>query len=173
MSEMLKTSDEIVLFGRMVEDMAMTTGTGAARTVDQSQRIIRVYGLTFDAVYYEMTAPVMFVVGEEGKDIDTVAVPGPNPKQVKFYNSLKVWTVKKDGDAARLDIETGKYEDVLLAGLDDGAGGAVSGARVSGARVAGARVSGARVSGARVSGARVSGARVSGARVSGARVSDD
>ena len=177
MSETLRTSDEIVLFGRVVEDMAMTTGTGAARTIDQGQRIIRCYAATFDCVCYELTAPVLFVVDGDGADLNTIKVPGPDPKQVEFVKSLKAWTVKKDDSAARLDIETGKYEEVLLADLDDSggsmSGARVSGARVSGARVSGARVSGARVSGARVSGARVSGARVSGARVSGARVSDD
>ena len=172
MSETLKTSEEVVLFGRNVEDMAITTGAGAARTIDVNERIIRVYGVTFDSVYYEMTAPVMFVVKGDGEDLQNVPVPGPNPKQAAFYATLKAWVVNKDHEAIRLDVETGKYEDVLLAGLDDGSS-PMSGARVSGARVSGARVAGARVSGARVSGARVSGARVSGARVSGARVSDD
>lgn len=170
MSEKLRSSEEMVLFGRMVEDMAMTTGEGADRKIDIANRIIRVYGVTFDAVYYELTAPVLFVVAGDGQDLNTVKVPGPDPKQVEFVKSLKVWTVNKDDASARLDVETGKYEETLLADLDD-SGGSVSGARVSGARVSGARVSGARVSGARVSGARVSGARVSGARVSGARVS--
>ncbi|MEM1300127.1 MAG: pentapeptide repeat-containing protein [Pseudomonadota bacterium] len=189
MAETLNTSRKIVLFGRVVEDMAIlkmnsqgqpetvtsTDSSGASvqtNVVDRNSRFIRCYGWNFENMYFEMVSPVLFVVEGPGADPTTVPVIGPDPKQAALYTDLLAWTVDMDTQTNRLDLDSGKFEEVLLADVGDGGGG-VSGARVSGARVSGARVSGARVSGARVSGARVSGARVSGARVSGARVSDD
>ncbi|WP_299402098.1 pentapeptide repeat-containing protein [uncultured Roseobacter sp.] len=124
----------------------------------EGKQFARIYGFTYDGAYYEIPTPVLFTVKDDGVDADTVAVPGPNPKNAKFFASLKAWTVKQTEETVRLDVDQGKFEDVLLGMVGgDGAAG-VSGARVSGARVSGARVSGARVSGARVSGARISGA---------------
>lgn len=159
LSETLKTSEEIVLFGRKVTDLTVKNSddTPAAK----KNIAARIYGFTFDGVYYEMLGPVLFVVEGPGVDADKVPVPGPNPRDEKYYESLMAWTVNKDEETIRLDVDTGKFQSVLLDTMGDGSG-SVSGARVSGARVSGARVSGARVSGARVSGARVSGARISG-----------
>jgi hypothetical protein len=180
MTETLRTSEEIVLFGRVVSDVAVTamvppaSGTGDPQlTINKAKKIARIYGWSYDGTYYEMLGPVLFIVDGDGKDAEDVPVVGPNPKFEKFVESLRAWTVNKDDETFRMDVDSGKYEDILLADVGDGNGGGMSGARVSGARVAGARVSGARVSGARVSGARVSGARVSGARVSGARIDGD
>ncbi|MEM8840165.1 MAG: pentapeptide repeat-containing protein [Pseudomonadota bacterium] len=168
MSETLYTSEEVVLFGRVVTDIAVTeqvaAQAGGTPTVGfhRTKRLVRVYGFTFDGIYYEMTTPILYMVDKPGVSIDKVAVPGPNPLQAEFVKHLKAWTVNRNDRTIRLDVESGRFEQVLLDVLNDGGGGGVSGARVSGARVSGARVSGARVSGARVSGARVSGARVSG-----------
>lgn len=160
----MKTSEEIVLFGRVVTDLWIA---GKDPKVDnQDPRFARIYGFSFDGAYYDMLSPVLFEVNGKGNPAQTCNAPGPGQDQKEFLESLQVWTVNMNNKSIRLDIETGKFEHLLLAGMGDGGGGGVSGARVSGARVSGARVSGARVSGARVSGARVSGARVSGARIS-------
>ena len=150
--ETLTTSDKIVLFGRKVDDLDITD-TAA------SEIFARVYGFTYDGVYVELLSPVLFLVNGEGEEAKDVAVPGPNPRDKEFFASLRAWTVHRTDNTVRLDVDTGKYEHVLLDAMSDGGGMGVSGARVSGARVSGARVSGARVSGARVSGARISGAR--------------
>ncbi len=150
--EKLRTSDEIVLFGRKVDDLDVT---GESST----ERFARVYGFTYDGVYVELLTPVLFLVHDDGEKADDVAVPGPNPRDKEFFKSLRAWTVHRTDNTVRLDVDSGKFEHVLLDAAGDGGGMGVSGARVSGARVSGARVSGARVSGARVSGARISGAR--------------
>ncbi|MBW4707381.1 pentapeptide repeat-containing protein [Roseobacter sp. YSTF-M11] len=160
MSESLYASASIVLFGREVDDLAVIKkGLSTATTFSkEDKQFARIYGFTYDGVYYEIPTPVLFMVKGKGKKASTIDLPGPNPKEAKFFASLLAWEVKQSEDTVRLDVDQGKFQDMLLSMLGDGVSG-VSGARVSGARVSGARVSGARVSGARVSGARISGAR--------------
>ncbi|WP_299967417.1 pentapeptide repeat-containing protein [uncultured Roseobacter sp.] len=157
MKETLFSSTSIVLFGRHVDDLSVGSGSDTAAKKPDGQ-FARIYGFTYDGIYFEIPAPVLMMVKGAGVKCDTVPVPGPNPRDKKFYAELKAWIVKRDDETVRLDVEQGKFEDVLLSVGMDGVVG-VSGARVSGARVSGARVSGARISGARVSGARISGAR--------------
>ncbi|WP_187428929.1 hypothetical protein ROLI_036400 [Roseobacter fucihabitans] len=162
MSESLFESTSIVLFGREVDDLAIIKkGISTATTFSkETNQFARIYGFTYDATYFEIPTPVLFMMSTKGVKASTVDVPGPNPKEKKFFESLLAWTVKQTDKTVRLDVDQGKFEDVLLSMmLGEGGGPGVSGARVSGARVSGARVSGARVSGARVSGARISGAR--------------
>ncbi|MGZ2257232.1 hypothetical protein [Roseobacter sp. A03A-229] len=158
MNESIYTSSEIVLFGRLVDDLTIGSSDDTDATAHKpGRKFARIYGFTFDGVYTELGSPVLFMVSDAHKEAKEVPVPGPNPRNTKFYSELKAWIVDKSAETVRLDVDQGKYEDVLLAGAAEAMGG-VSGARVSGARVSGARVSGARVSGARVSGARISGA---------------
>ncbi|MFD2740549.1 hypothetical protein ACFSUD_13255 [Sulfitobacter aestuarii] len=178
MSEKLDTSSEIVIFGRVVEDLSVkgatgTTTTGTAADAGDTgdgtageagssahapdRQFVRAYGFSFDGIYYEVPTPVLFLLKGAGIAADKADVPGPNPRNKEFFAQLKAWRVRRSDDTVRLDVDSGKFEHLLLD--PGGEGAAVSGARVSGARVSGARVSGARVSGARVSGARVSGAR--------------
>ncbi|MDD9908466.1 MAG: pentapeptide repeat-containing protein [Ahrensia sp.] len=166
MKETLSSHTDVVLFGKLVEDLTIKT-----KEKTDKPGFARIYGFSYGGAYYEMAVPVLFLVHGNGTAATQAAVPGPGlDDDDPFYKSLKVWTYDQAEQTMRLDMDSGTFEQLLLA--DDGEGGpGLSGARVSGARVAGARVSGARVAGARVSGARVSGARVSGARVSGARVS--
>ncbi|WP_298842966.1 pentapeptide repeat-containing protein [uncultured Roseobacter sp.] len=163
--ETLASSASIVLFGRLVDDLSVVKTHDGKREedIDQNQPA-RIYGATYDGVYIDMVTPVLFMVdAEKSYDPKTVPVPGPSTKNHAFYNDLSAWVVQRTDKTVRLDVDEGKFEDLLLElGGEDLTG--ISGARVSGARVSGARVSGARVSGARVSGARVSGARISGAR---------
>ncbi len=137
--ETLKTSDEIVLFGRKVDDLDITDTSA-------SEIFARVYGFTYDAVYVELLTPVLFLVDGEGEDASKATVPGPDPRNTGFIGSLKIWTVKRTDKTIRLDVDNGRFERVLLESAGDAGGGAssVSGARVSGARVSGARISGAR-----------------------------
>lgn len=159
MKESLYTSATIVLFGREVNDLAVVSADRPDQVLSKTEgQFARIYGFSYDGAYFEIPTPVLFMVKGKGKSPDEVPVPGPNPRDKKFYADLRAWDVKQSEDTVRLDVDQGKFEDVLLAMSADGASG-VSGARVSGARVSGARVAGARVSGARISGARISGAR--------------
>jgi len=161
--ETLYTSEMIVLFGRLVDDLAVVkpdaTDQGRWKDDKGAAQPARIYGATYDGVYVELVTPVLFMVKEaQAVPAKDVPVPGPNPRDKAFVDSLSAWVVKRTDKTVRLDVDQGKFEDLLLElGGEDMTG--VSGARVSGARVSGARVSGARVSGARVSGARLSGAR--------------
>jgi hypothetical protein len=201
MPETLLSASNIVLFGRVVEDLTISAPAGnkvhspavatakgsgsdlesqltrtehgdhSAKGKETLARFARIYGFSYEGAYFEVGVPVLFLVHGEGFALSDMKVPGPDPDDEPFYKDLRAWSYDRRDETMRLDIDSGSFEDVLLSTIGGDGGPGVSGARVSGARVAGARVSGARVAGARVSGARVSGARVSGARVSGARVS--
>ncbi len=165
MPEKLNSHGQVVLFGKLVDDL--TIGTPPSTITEDTQTIARIYGYSFGGTYFELAGPVLFSVHGEGASVSTAQVPGPElDDDDPFYKSLKVWTYDHFAQTTRMDVESGTFEQLLLSDGGDGGPG-VSGARVSGARVSGARVSGARVSGARVSGARISGARLSGARDAG------
>ena len=157
MKESIHSSATIVIFGRVVDDLQVSS-SAEDKKAKRDPKFARAYGFTFDGTYLELTSPVLFLVDGNGEEADDIELPGPNPRDKKFYENLRAWTVKRTDETIRLDVDSGRFETLLPdSGGDGGAG--VSGARVSGARVSGARVSGARVSGARVSGARISGAR--------------
>ncbi|MCP4316188.1 MAG: hypothetical protein GY789_09260 [Hyphomicrobiales bacterium] len=194
MPETLLSASNIVLFGRVVEDItiaapkgnkshnpsvAMSKGTlsGLQRQLmrielgevtasgrESLARFARIYGFSYEGAYFEVGVPVLFLVHGDGVAPGDIKVPGPDPEDKNFYNELRAWSYDRSDETMRLDIDSGTFEQTLLSTIGGDGGPGVSGARVSGARVSGARVSGARVSGARVSGARVSGARISGAR---------
>ncbi|MEO0328960.1 MAG: pentapeptide repeat-containing protein [Pseudomonadota bacterium] len=158
MSETLKSHAEIVLFGKVVEDLLVSSENKPRKNNDNDAVVARIYGFSYGGAYYEMDGPTLFVVGGEGKNAMDADVAGPGlDDDDKFYASLKTWTYGQHERSTRMDVESGTFEQLLLQGGGDGGG--MSGARVSGARVSGARVSGARISGARLSGARLSGAR--------------
>ena len=153
--ESLGSAASIVLFGRLVDDLAVVKTHDGKRSEDVDlNQPARIYGATYDGVFVEMATPVLFMVdAEKSYDPSTVPVPGPSTKNKAFYDSLSAWVVQRSDKTVRLDVDEGKFEDLMLElGGEDLTG--ISGARVSGARVSGARVSGARVSGARISGAR-------------------
>lgn len=162
MSEKLQNLTEVVLFGKIVEDLEIDSGKKSR----DKPKLARIYGFSYDGSYYEMAATTMIVVHGNGTPASSAQVAGPTSGGEKFLKSLNTWEYDLTSPSMRLDVSTGSIEDLLMGDSGDGGPG-MSGARVSGARVSGARVSGARVAGARVSGARVAGARVSGARVSG------
>ena len=165
MSEKLSTHSEVVLFGKIVEDLGIKgQKNSAAKDKAAFMSSARIYGYSFAREYFEMAGPTLFVVKGPGVKATTVEVPGPGlDDDDPFYKSLYAWVAEKSEQTRRLDMDSGTWEEILLTDPVDGGSG-MSGARVSGARVSGARVSGARLSGARVSGARISGARLSGAR---------
>lgn len=155
MNESIYTSAYIVLFGRLVDDLSITSTAQA--TADHShadKQFARIYGFSHDGAYYEIPTPVLFLVKGPGEKAEDMPVPGPNPRDKKFVADLCAWKVARTDDTVRLDVEQGKYQDILLDIGIEGAGTGVSGAKVSGAKVSGAKVSGAKVSGARISGAR-------------------
>ena len=189
MPETLISASTIYLFGLTVTDLGILNqphipappALGAnnflnAQLGAANASIARIYGFSYEGIYYDLPRPALFLVHGAGQ-LASEARPGAgqNPRlrrapretsqtgiaaaDFDFADELRVWAYERSDHTIRLDVETGMFEDVLLAPFFGGDGGGVSGARVSGARVSGARVSGARVSGARVSGARLSGGR--------------
>ncbi|MEM1288709.1 MAG: pentapeptide repeat-containing protein [Pseudomonadota bacterium] len=163
MTEKLQAQADVVLFGKLVEDVTIKAPAKTAPA--DKPGFARIYGFSFGGAYYEMGSATLMLVHGPGDAATGVAVPGPGlDDDDPFYKSLMCWTYAKSTQTTRLDVDSGTFEEVLLSEAAAEGGMGMSGARVSGARVSGARVSGARVSGARVSGARISGARLSGAR---------
>lgn len=137
-----------------------------------SPRFARIYGFSYEGAYYDLPTPTLFLVHGDGveasKAIKVKEIPGGEslaraPGSVsrtglaamdfQFAKDLRVWSYDQADYTIRMDVASGRFEQVLLGPeLDDDSIEAL----MSGQRV---RVSGQR---ARVSGQR---ARVSGQRV--------
>ena len=138
-------------------------------------QLARIYGFSFEGMYYDLPSPVVFLVhgrGVEATEYRTGVRARPNRARAPgdpslvglgaadfdFADDVGVWSYDKADYTIRMDVQTGMFEQLLLDMFFGGDGG-VSGAKVSGAKVSGAKVSGAKVSGAKLSGSRLSGWR--------------
>ena len=182
MPESLLNVTKIILFGQTVYDVEIKTpkkkdesGRGLPRYFPSDARFARIYGFSYDGQYYDMARPTLFVVDGPGEELtegqSSIAPSHPSraPRapeytgvavaDFQFSDEIRYWTYDQYDYTVRLDVESGMFEDLLLAAefasQDAAAQMAGAQARVSGAQ---ARVSGAQ---ARVSGAQ---ARVSGAQ---------
>ena len=192
MSESLLSVSEVLLFGRILDDLVYKRR--ASRTLgdnkqlddqfaftgekdgDQTPGFAKIYGFAFEGTYFDLPVPVIFLVHGKGQSATDDNLPGnlgsraPNEPSksgvaaadFQIANDIRVWSYDKADQTMRLDVSAGMFEQVLLDAFFGGDGGGVSGAKVSGAKVSGAKVSGAKVSGAKVSGAKVSGAKARG-----------
>jgi len=160
MTETLQgTTRKVWLFGRVVEDISvkdMSDGKTKTTKAADKAKFIRAYGFSFGGVYHTIMRPTLFLVHGNGLDPKKVQQPGPDDDDEAHYDSLLVWECDQEDATVRLDVDSGRIEQVLLAAAADasfaqqgGHGGHTSGALVSGALVSGNRVSGALVSGAR------------------------
>lgn len=187
MTESILNASSITLFGRVVEDILVGERSAAAETPRgivsdlqeqlenrigtrasaDSARFARIYGFSYGGVYHEVLRPMLFLVHGKGVESTKVKQPGPDTEDTPFYGDLRCWAYDHSEQTIRLDVDSGRFEQVLLEMIGDEAliqplRHSVSGSRVSGSRVSGSRVSGSRVSGSRVSGSRVSGSRIDG-----------
>jgi hypothetical protein len=134
----------------------------------------RIYGFSFAGIYYELPSPTLFLVhgeGHEATEYRTGLRGRANPSRApgdpsliglsaadfEFADDLRVWSYDKADYTIRMDVDTGMFEDILLAAFFDNGG--VSGAKLSGAKLSGAKLSGSRISGAKLSGAKMWGGR--------------
>jgi hypothetical protein len=197
MPETLLSPSNILLFGKVVEDLRIVKPNGddkhspfvAARTggnrdleallsEDAQPFFARIYGFSYEGTYYDMPQPPLFLVHGEGEPV-TLNSPARKEGASRQTNpSRSPSDPELSGvSAAEFQFSDGlrawsydKCDHTIRMDVDAGEFQDVLLGVVfgdGGPAVSGARVSGARVSGARVSGARVSGARVSGARLSG------
>ncbi|QFT80001.1 hypothetical protein FIU89_05195 [Roseovarius sp. THAF27] len=192
MSESLLSFSEVLLFGRILDDLVYkrspSRSLGGNKHLDeqfaladdkeceQSPAFAKIYGFAHEGTYFDLPEPVIFLVHGKGQSATDGDLPGnlgarapsdPSKSGVaaadfQIANDIRVWNYDKADQTMRMDVSTGMFEQVLLEAYFAGDGGGVSGAKVSGAKVSGAKVSGAKVSGAKVSGAKVSGAKARG-----------
>ena len=188
MPETLLSFSEVLIFGRVIEDLKYDPkkkrGKGNnkhlegqfANDGDDAPKFAKIYGFAFEGTYYDLPEPAIFLVHGDGQSATDKNKPGnlasraPNDPSksgvasadYQLADDIMFWSYDKADQTMRMDVTTGRFEQVLLDlyfGFDSPG--------VSGAKVAGAKVSGAKVSGAKVSGAKVSGAKVSGAKARG------
>ncbi len=202
MPETLLSPSNIMLFGRVVEDLEIRHGgsehnpfvipresassflakelshaRGEGKERELLGRFARIYGFSYEGRYYELPMPTLFLVHGDGADPERVAVDARAARAPD--DSSRSGMAAQDFSFAD-NVRVWSYDRADLSiRLDVDSGtfeqillDLVLGGGGGGPVVSGARVSGARVAGARVSGARVSGARVAGARVRGGRDGD-
>ena len=203
MPETLLSPSNVLLFGRIVEDLDVVIpdrppippGTPDPRhgpfTIDRTgpnrfletqlgaaanPAFARIYGFSYEGRYYDLPWPTLFLVHGPGEPAETPPEP-------------RVSRAPEEPDHSGMAAQDFSFADNLMVWSYDRADLSIrmdvdSGSLEQilldlvlggggGPSVSGARVSGARVAGARVSGARVSGARVAGARVRGGRDGDN
>lgn len=178
MTESLLSFSEVLLFGRVLEDLAYVPTKRVASGNNQhlqaqfdpargeKPQFAKIYGFAYEGTYYDLPGPVIFLVQGDGESATDGNHPGnlasraPNDPDkggvgaadFQIANDIRVWNYDKADQTMRMDVMTGMLEQVLLDiyfGFDSPA---ISGAKVSGAKVSGAKVSGAKVSGAKARG---------------------
>jgi len=178
MTESLLSFSEVLLFGRVLDDLAYVAKERSARGNNQhlknqfdpergeKPQLAKVYGFAYEGTYYDLPTPVIFLVhgpgqsATEGNSPGNLASRAPNDPDkngvgaadFQIANDIMVWNYDKADQTMRMDVMTGMLEQVLLDiyfGFDSPA---ISGAKVSGAKLSGAKVSGAKVSGAKARG---------------------
>jgi hypothetical protein len=119
-------------------------------------RLARIYGFSFEGHYYDLPKPAIFLVHTDGSPVDQnprgrsdVDTSGVVAREWEFAataggaaSDLRYWEYDKGDFSIRMDVETGPFEQILLAAALRGAPTAASGAdlRSSGADL---RISGA------------------------------
>ena len=195
MPETLLSPSNILIFGRIVEDLQVVVPgpppdprhgpfvqprTGVHQFLEDqltgpNSGFARIYGFSYEGRYYDLPWPTLFLVHGPGQPAETAAQSGG-----AGAGNQRVARAPDDPDRSGLGAQDFSFADNLMVWSYDRADLSMRLDVESGTFEqilldlvlgggGGPSISGARVSGARVAGARVSGARVSGARVAGAR----
>ncbi|WP_135506998.1 hypothetical protein [Roseovarius aestuariivivens] len=182
MSESLLSFSEVLLFGRILDDLVYqrrapkTLGDNKHldeqfalaenKELGQLPGFAKIYGFAWEGKYFDLPEPVIFLVHGDGVSATDGDLPGnlasraPNDPSksgvaaadFQIANDIRVWSYDKADQSMRMDVSTGMFEQILLEAYFAHDGAGVSGAKVSGAKVSGAKVSGAKVSGAKARG---------------------
>jgi len=129
--------------------------TITATSPDQSPTLARIYGFTYEGVYYPLPKPSMFLVHGSGDAVGNWANPstleqsGVMGREWDFSgfnlpNDVAYWEYEKGDFSIRFDTEAGPFEQILLAAaLRAGADRADrSGMQLSGMQLSGMQLSG-------------------------------
>ncbi|MDS9469915.1 hypothetical protein RGQ15_20410 [Paracoccus sp. MBLB3053] len=177
MPETLLSHSEILLFGRVVEDLhikateepeaAKSSGQPGAvegQLAAEQPNFARVYGFGFEGLYHVLPVPALFLVHGPGVSAETAA-SGLRPSAgattegsvggVLLPDDLMVWTYDKADYSIRMDVQSGMFEQLLL-------GKGPSGPEARGMSVGGMSVSGMSVQGMSVGGMSVRGMSLRG-----------
>jgi hypothetical protein len=197
MPETLLSTSEVLLFGRLLEDLNIATphpgvdkGRGynklLANQLQPDARLARIYGFSFEGAYQDLPAPTIFLVhGEgvsatrwmedkEGGEVIDADAPGRLASRAPNEPDLS-GTASADFQIAD-DIRVWPYDKSDYSIRLDATTGPLEQIlldmfyEVEMPMLSGGRVAGGRVAGGRVAGGRVAGGRVAGGRVAGGRV---
>ncbi|MEQ1942397.1 hypothetical protein ABMA32_08245 [Mesorhizobium sp. VNQ89] len=141
-------------------------------------RFARIYAFSYEGYFYELPRPILFLVHGKGLPASEAKIGGngrPRPARApgepsltglgaadfQFADELMVWSYDKADYTIRMDVETGMFEDVLLAAMLGGGPGGMDSAGMN-ARGMNARGMNARGMNARGMNARGMNARGSG-----------
>jgi hypothetical protein len=92
-------------------------------------KLARIYGFSFEGQYYDLPRPALFLVHTSGDVLregfrfqrTTLDTAGVLAKEWEFSDSdaadVRVWEYDKGDFSMRLDIETGQFEQILLAAV--------------------------------------------------------
>lgn len=174
MAETLLSFSEVLVFGRLVEDLKIKDVSRSGRrggngllakqlVGEKDPKFARIYGFSFEGVFFQLPEPVILLVHGKGEDAFAASgtfaraplepsKSGVASAEFQMADDIKVWEYDKADYTIRMDLMTGMFEQVLLDVYFAAGGASVSGAKVSGAKVSGAKVSGAKVSGAKARG---------------------
>src|SRR5450631_1813678 len=136
MPETLLSVSVIKLFGRLMNEITLTVasvaGAGDNNFVQRQlaaadPKFARIYAFSFEGHFYELPKPMVFLVHGTGTPIDGTATKlddsGVIARDWEFSFSggaaadrdLFYWEYEKGDFSIRLDLETGPFEQILLA----------------------------------------------------------
>jgi hypothetical protein len=108
---------------------------------EDDARFARIYGFTFENVYYDLSKPVLFLVHGDGelaseetgkfsaaRSPGATSLTGLGAADFDFADGLRVWSYDKADYTIRMDVETGMFDDVLLAAMLGGGPGGMDSA---------------------------------------------
>ena len=118
--------------------------------IDSSKQpsFARIYAFSFEGYYYELPRPVLFLVHGEGVSASEArtglfgrprqarapgdpSLTGIGQADFQFSDDIMVWSYDKADYTIRMDVETGMFEDVLLAAMLGGGPGGMEAAGMS------------------------------------------
>ena len=188
MAETLLSPSNIILYGRVLEDIQIVTPSAANgggrhdpfvtpragsnkelenQLINEQAVLARIYGFSYEGSYSDLPKPAIFLVHGAGVTVTPAGVGKEGYSPARAPGNPSISGVAATDLQWADGIKAWSYDKADQTIRMDTEAGTFEQVLLDMSYGEAASMSGARVSGARVSGARVSGARVSGARVSG------
>lgn len=100
----------------------------AAQLICQDACYAKIYGFSYEGRYYDLARPTLFLVHGDGEDVSIAHGAAPNPSRAPrhpplsgvsaadfdFADDIKVWSYDKGDYTIRMDLDTGRFEQLLL-----------------------------------------------------------